>query len=137
MAPKLALPRVSRTTASTRSFTRARLSVLTSLITHPLGLIFGELKQLCGLTDGNLSRHLQVLSRQCFKGENRYRFSGQPVGLARTGNCDCTKGVQTVAAEGETIIRTLLESLPTAYPPSPRAVSAKRLGGVFTRRQSA
>jgi DNA-binding HxlR family transcriptional regulator len=40
---------------------RARLSVLTSLITHPLGLVFGELKRLCGLTDGNLSRHLQVL----------------------------------------------------------------------------
>lgn len=40
---------------------RARLSVLTSLITHPLGLVFGELKQLCGLTDGNLNRHLQVL----------------------------------------------------------------------------
>jgi DNA-binding transcriptional ArsR family regulator len=28
---------------------------------HPKGLQFGELKQLCGLTDGNLSRHLQVL----------------------------------------------------------------------------
>jgi DNA-binding HxlR family transcriptional regulator len=40
---------------------RARLSVLTSLITHTKGLGFGELKQLCGLTDGNLSRHLQVL----------------------------------------------------------------------------
>jgi DNA-binding MarR family transcriptional regulator len=40
---------------------RARLSVLTSLITHPVGLKFGELKQLCALTDGNLSRHLQVL----------------------------------------------------------------------------
>jgi DNA-binding MarR family transcriptional regulator len=40
---------------------RARLSVLTSLITHPIGLKFGELKQLCALTDGNLSRHLQVL----------------------------------------------------------------------------
>jgi hypothetical protein len=40
---------------------RARLSLLTSLITHPLGLVFGELKQLCGLTDGNLNRHLQVL----------------------------------------------------------------------------
>ena len=39
----------------------ARLSVLTSLITHGEGLTFGELKQLCGLTDGNLSRHLQVL----------------------------------------------------------------------------
>ncbi len=40
---------------------RARLSVLTSLITHPDGLSFVELKQLCDLTDGNLARHLQVL----------------------------------------------------------------------------
>jgi DNA-binding HxlR family transcriptional regulator len=40
---------------------RARLSVLTSLITHAKGLAFGELKLLCGLTDGNLNRHLQVL----------------------------------------------------------------------------
>lgn len=40
---------------------RARLSVLTSLITHPKGLGFAELKSLCALTDGNLSRHLQVL----------------------------------------------------------------------------
>jgi DNA-binding MarR family transcriptional regulator len=40
---------------------KARLSVLTSLVAHPKGLIFGDLKQMCGLTDGNLSRHLQVL----------------------------------------------------------------------------
>ena len=40
---------------------RARLSVLTSLVAHPKGLLFPDLKQLCGLTDGNLSRHLQVL----------------------------------------------------------------------------
>jgi DNA-binding MarR family transcriptional regulator len=40
---------------------RARLSVLTSLLTHPRGLPFSELKQLCGLTDGNLSQHLRVL----------------------------------------------------------------------------
>ena len=40
---------------------RARLSVLTSLITHAKGQSFGELKQLCGLTDGNLNRHLMVL----------------------------------------------------------------------------
>jgi len=40
---------------------RARLSLLTSLITHAKGLPFGELKQLCGLTDGNLNRHLTVL----------------------------------------------------------------------------
>lgn len=40
---------------------KARLGVLTSLAGHPKGLSFGDLKQLCGLTDGNLSRHLQVL----------------------------------------------------------------------------
>ena len=42
---------------------RARLSVLTSLISSPKGVTFGELKQLCSLTDGNLSRHLRVLRR--------------------------------------------------------------------------
>jgi DNA-binding HxlR family transcriptional regulator len=40
---------------------RARLSILTSLVTNPKGLTFNDLKQLCTLTDGNLSRHLRVL----------------------------------------------------------------------------
>jgi DNA-binding MarR family transcriptional regulator len=40
---------------------KARLGLLTSLMVHPRGLGFGDLKQLCALTDGNLSRHLQVL----------------------------------------------------------------------------
>jgi DNA-binding MarR family transcriptional regulator len=56
---------------------RARLSVLTSLMTHPNGLSFVELKQLCALTDGNLARHLQVLEEdkmiQITKEEDRGR----------------------------------------------------------------
>jgi DNA-binding transcriptional ArsR family regulator len=40
---------------------RARLGVLTSLVAHPRGLVFGDLRRLCQLTDGNLSRHLAVL----------------------------------------------------------------------------
>jgi DNA-binding transcriptional ArsR family regulator len=40
---------------------KARLSIMTSLVTHPAGLLFADLKELCSLTDGNLSRHLQVL----------------------------------------------------------------------------
>jgi DNA-binding HxlR family transcriptional regulator len=40
---------------------RARLGVLTSLVAHPNGLVFGDLRRLCQLTDGNLSRHLAVL----------------------------------------------------------------------------
>ncbi|MEX0700972.1 MAG: transcriptional regulator [Planctomycetales bacterium] len=40
---------------------KARLGIITSLAAHADGLVFGELKELCALTDGNLSRHLQVL----------------------------------------------------------------------------
>jgi DNA-binding MarR family transcriptional regulator len=40
---------------------KARLGIMTSLMTRPEGLLFGELKQLCSLTDGNLSRHMDVL----------------------------------------------------------------------------
>jgi DNA-binding MarR family transcriptional regulator len=56
---------------------RARLSVLTSLITNHKGLTFGELKELCALTDGNLSRHLSVLEKaklvEIAKGHERNR----------------------------------------------------------------
>ena len=40
---------------------KARLGILTSLIGHPGGLVFTDLKALVGLTDGNLNRHLAVL----------------------------------------------------------------------------
>ena len=40
---------------------KARLGILTSLATHESGVSFGDLKEMCTLTDGNLSRHLQVL----------------------------------------------------------------------------
>ena len=40
---------------------RARLSILTSLSSHPQGLVFNDLKSLCALTDGNLSRQLTQL----------------------------------------------------------------------------
>ena len=56
---------------------RARLSILTSLITNPKGLAFNDLKQLCSLTDGNLSRHLRVLEKakilEIVKGHDRNR----------------------------------------------------------------
>ena len=40
---------------------KARLGILTSLLTHREGLAFNQLRDLCSLTDGNLSRHLQTL----------------------------------------------------------------------------
>jgi len=40
---------------------RARLAILSSLAANENGLTFNDLKDLCALTDGNLSRQLQVL----------------------------------------------------------------------------
>ncbi len=40
---------------------KARLSIMSSLAAHPEGLLFNDLKDLCSLTDGNLSRHLDLL----------------------------------------------------------------------------
>jgi DNA-binding MarR family transcriptional regulator len=40
-----------------------RLAVMGELCGAGMGLSFSELKQRCGLTDGNLSRHLQALER--------------------------------------------------------------------------
>ncbi|MBM4060160.1 MAG: helix-turn-helix domain-containing protein [Planctomycetes bacterium] len=40
---------------------KARLGILTSLAARAEGILFTDLKALCQLTDGNLSRHLTVL----------------------------------------------------------------------------
>jgi DNA-binding MarR family transcriptional regulator len=56
---------------------KARLGILTSLSTHPEGLLFNQLKNLCSLSDGNLSRHIQVLEEaglvEVWKGFHRRR----------------------------------------------------------------
>jgi DNA-binding transcriptional ArsR family regulator len=40
---------------------KARLGIMTCLLTHKDGLSFNDIKELCALTDGNLSRHIKVL----------------------------------------------------------------------------
>jgi DNA-binding MarR family transcriptional regulator len=62
---------------------RARLGVLTSLLAHPAGLSFAAIKQLCGLTDGNLSRHLDVLESARLIEITRATAEGRPQSLCR------------------------------------------------------
>jgi DNA-binding MarR family transcriptional regulator len=62
---------------------RARLSVLTSLITNPKGLTFVDLKELCSLTDGNLSRHLSVLEKAKMVEINKGHDRNRPQTLCR------------------------------------------------------
>ena len=56
---------------------RARLSILASLAAHAGGLVFTELRTLCELTDGNLSRQLSTLAEaglvEIWKGQRNGR----------------------------------------------------------------
>lgn len=62
---------------------RARLGVLTSLLAHPQGLSFAAIKTLCGLTDGNLSRHLEVLASAKLIEIAKNTGEGRPQSLCR------------------------------------------------------
>jgi DNA-binding transcriptional ArsR family regulator len=56
---------------------KARLSILSSLAAHTDGLVFSDLKMLCALTDGNLSRQITHLQEaglvEVWKGHNGNR----------------------------------------------------------------
>ena len=66
---------------------RGRLAVCTCLIAHPEGMSFSELQRACGLTDGNLSRHLQALSEMKIVSLERRASNGRPTTI-----CTITRG---------------------------------------------
>ncbi len=43
---------------------RSRLGILSSVISHPEGVTFADLRSLVQLTDGNLSRQIQILQEE-------------------------------------------------------------------------
>ena len=62
---------------------KARLGIMTSLVTRTEGVLFNELKRLCALTDGNLSRHLDVLQEAGLVEAWRGSEGGRPQTLYR------------------------------------------------------
>lgn len=62
---------------------RARLSILSSLAAHPDGLLFNDIKRSCALTDGNLSRQLQLLETEGFVEIWKGQRNNRPCTLVR------------------------------------------------------
>jgi DNA-binding MarR family transcriptional regulator len=62
---------------------KARLGILSSLVANPEGLVFSELKELCNLTDGNLSRHIQVLQEASLIDVQKGHSGNRPQTLVR------------------------------------------------------
>jgi DNA-binding transcriptional ArsR family regulator len=96
---------------------KARLGILASLVAHKDGLKFGELRALCQLTDGNLSRHLDTLREagliDIWKG-----FEGRrPQTLVRL----TTDGRKRFAVYLEELERVIKDALPKASTAAGRA----------------
>ena len=96
---------------------KARLGILTSLVAHPDGLKFAELRGLCALTDGNLSRHLDVL-REAGLVELWKGFEGRrPQTLVRL----TTDGRRRFVEYLEELERVVRDALPKASTTSVRS----------------
>ena len=91
---------------------RARLAILTSLAAHPKGLAFGTLKQLCRLTDGNLSRHLRILEEarlvEIAKGfrDNRPQTTCRLTAVGRERFVEYLSVLERVVSDAATASRT-------------------------------
>ena len=62
---------------------RARLAILSSLASNESGLTFNDLKDLCALTDGNLSRQLQRLKEAAMVEIEKGTSGNRPQTLCR------------------------------------------------------
>jgi DNA-binding MarR family transcriptional regulator len=93
---------------------KARLGIITSLVTHPRGLIFNELKELCALTDGNLSRHLRALNEaglvEVWKGTR----NGRPQTLCRLTDTGKRSFLEYISVLESVVTDALGEPLPKA-----------------------
>ena len=69
---------------------RGRLAVCTCLVAHADGMTFTELQGACGLTDGNLSRHLAALAEMGIVVISKDAGQGRP-----TTTCRITKSGKT------------------------------------------
>ncbi|MFC1600878.1 transcriptional regulator [Candidatus Sumerlaeota bacterium] len=83
---------------------KARLGILTSLASAPEGLSFTKLKQLCALSDGNLSRHLQTLEEAGLVRVNKSFHERKPLTVCRL-SASGRKRFLAYLAELEQVVR--------------------------------
>lgn len=70
---------------------RGRLAVCTCLVAHPEGMSFTDLQDACGLTDGNLSRHLTALSEMGVVTTTKESGHGRPTTICRITHAGRTR----------------------------------------------
>jgi DNA-binding transcriptional ArsR family regulator len=94
---------------------KARLGIVTSLAARPEGLLFTELKALCQLTDGNLSRHLAVLQEAGIVEMQKGRRGRRPQTLTRLSDSGRKRYLDYIA-----VLESVLADAAEASRTSPR-----------------
>jgi predicted ArsR family transcriptional regulator len=87
---------------------RGRLAVCSCLINHPDGLSFTELQEACGLTDGNLSRHLSALADVDIVAVSKETGLGRPTTMCRITKSGKTRFLAYID-ELEAVVRVVHE----------------------------
>ena len=78
---------------------KARLNILTAVIAQDAGVNFNDLKTSCGLTDGNLNRHLKVL------------IDAKILGVKKSGSGRTTNSVYFLTTVGRRAFENYLDAL--------------------------
>ncbi|GAC1571707.1 MAG: transcriptional regulator [Candidatus Elarobacter sp.] len=100
---------------------RGRLAVCACLIANPDGMRFTDLQDACGLTDGNLNRHLHALAEVGIVVSARVRGNGRPTTIVRiTG--DGRKRFLGYVDELEAVVRGVQQR---ADAPAPSRLAAQ------------
>ena len=100
---------------------KARLGIMTSLVTRPEGAVFNELKRLCALTDGNLSRQLQMLKEASFVEIEKGTSGNRPQTICRLTRTGRKKFLEYIA-ELERVVSNAAE-VKTDAPPQGGRIS--------------
>jgi predicted ArsR family transcriptional regulator len=85
---------------------RGRLAVCTCLVANAGGMRFTDLQDACGLTDGNLNRHLHALAEVGIVTLERLRGNGRPATIVRITPAGRTRFLAYID-ELETVVRAV------------------------------
>ena len=99
---------------------KARLSILSSLVAQKEGIAFNDLKELCKLTDGNLSRQLQILKDEGFVEIIKGAKGNRPLTLAKLTTDGRKRFLEYID-----VLQTVITNAATATHSSPAPALAK------------